>query len=1055
MPENNSSLQKQWLSLVAIVTASLAFVGFNSPSTTTSDEQRREQKEGTRNLLSFPARNWEDPFAQAKEAKSSQKTTGNTSSLQQGDLVSLLDTLLELVRGESIEKIQMGKVDTLPTLDKLLELLRGESMEKIQQKSSNTPSTPEKTRLLVTLSIVKASDLPDSVENRIRIRHATELVLSNYQFYPLLSDRISYVSMKGLTSHLTDTRSQKVDLQVPVKLYHNTTTGQFVLNLWLDQDSLGVKPWRFIASLLDQIKSPHLKQLLRPLSAVAIVGPLDSDVLQKMEPDERTDDEFALRAGEKYAIDSVAPFDGWSSIHWISASSTVPRGILWGEGEPYKPKEKNRVRIDFLPIIDLDGRLISVLTYELKSRLGSSVATRQLLLFVEQDQKYGRNLGSMLRDEFESFDTKIIPYLRGLSDTKASPDSFSTGAAVSDYFQRTLARTTESWSYADAESFKPAAIGILGGTWSDKMLLLQVVRKRFPQSLVFTNDCDVRYIDPQHLPVTRNLIIASHQDPMPRVERSDTELSSIAFRDEYQATHFIGVSTLISKVFPLAYQSGPKLLKQEKYGSCVFEVATAGLLKMPSKAEETNPFSPVVGAIGAGLAILGLFLFPFAFQIPRLFVWSFASLSEEGKVRTEEPSPQEKAWVKWLWYWSPIFACLLVIVFSVAFVPKLESSGIRFSNLFSGVSVVPSILLLAISIPGTFRKTFRPAGRLVSRPAERLDSRNEQTNRIQEKVQEWQRMTNEVQFSLGPFGELAKKIDQSFTPILRQVAVATLSLIIGIAGFFTWYWTDDVWLLQIGLLGLLTCCLPSSRAMQAATMVTILIGLGIGILRFYAHDYSLVPARDSLLRAVGSCCFVVAYWWLLVGLLKLIVYYWRLRHSLRNAGRVLDVYRETKVINRHDAGEIYTILTETGELSQRISADLGTLTLIGLLVCVARLPIFDAWGMSFATWLTIVLPMALPFVFAIVFRRRAKRFRESAARFLERSIKKVEMNAADSDMDPKAIEDLLSRFNTYDKGAFAPLDRDPIISAGFAILFALFSGPNNDIPRKLISLFMH
>ncbi len=677
-----------------------------------------------------------------------------------------------------------------------------------------------------------------------------------------------------------------------------------------------------------------------------------------------------------------------------------------------------------------------------------SAAKRQLLLFVEQDQEYGRNLGNMLRDEFKSFDTKIIPYLRGLSDTKASPDSFSMGAAVSDYFQRTLARTTESWSYADAESFKPAAIGILGGSWSDKMLLLEVVRKRFPQTLVFTNDCEVRFIDPIHLPVTRNLIIASHQDPMPRVERSDTELSSIAFRDEYQATHFIGVSTLISKVFPQAYKHGPKLLEQKQYGSCVFEVANAGLLKMPSEVDETSLFSPVVGVIGAGFAILGLFLFPFAFKIQRLFVWSLAILSKEGLIRTEEQIQQDKAWLKWLWYWSPVFACILVMVFSVALVPKLESAGIRFSNLFSGVSVVPSILLLAISIPGTFRKTFRPT--------RSLDGRHEQTLRIHERVEKWQQtVVKDAQFSLGPFGELTRKIDQSFTPILRQVLAATLSLAVGIAGFLAWYWTDDVWLLQIGLLGLVTCCLPSKSAMQAATMVTILIGLGIGILRFYAHDYSLVPARDTLLRAVGSCCFAVAYWWLLVGLLKLIVYYWRLRHSLRDAGRVLGVYRETKVIHRQVAGEIYTFLTETGELSQRISADLGTLTLIGLLVCVARLPIFDAWGMSFATWLTIVLPMALPFFFAIVLRRRAKRFRESAVQFLERSIKRVEMNAADSDLGKKDIEDLLSRVNTYDKGAFAPLDRDPIISAGFAILFALFSGPNNDIPRKLIGLFMH
>ena len=46
-------------------------------------------------------------------------------------------------------------------------------------------------------------------------------------------------------------------------------------------------------------------------------------------------------------------------------------------------------------------------------------------------------------------------------------------------------------------------------------------------------------------------------------------------------------------------------------------------------------------------------------------------------------------------------------------------------------------------------------------------------------------------------------------------------------------------------------------------------------IRVQASKIICLVLRDTLLRAVGSCCFAVAYWWPLVGLLKLIVYYCR------------------------------------------------------------------------------------------------------------------------------------------------------------------------------------
>lgn len=56
---------------------------------------------------------------------------------------------------------------------------------------------------------------------------------------------------------------------------------------------------------------------------------------------------------------------------------------------------------------------------------------------------------------------------------------------------------------------KLRAIGLLGSSVYDELLLLQVLRPRFPEAVFFTDKLDARFFDPAAVGYTRNLVVAS------------------------------------------------------------------------------------------------------------------------------------------------------------------------------------------------------------------------------------------------------------------------------------------------------------------------------------------------------------------------------------------------------------------------------------------------------------------------------------------------------------------------------------------------------------------
>ena len=1071
-----------WYSFAALMAAAFAFLGLNPPKQeTTIDAKNKDTSLSSpmpNGLVSFPQRIWDDPFEQLVKAQELLGNADRSKPRPETPASKAADGIPQ--SGKHSEFDPNGRLDALQQI--LLERIFDNS------KFDSPPSNSEKEapRLLVVLNLVPGQFTKNDVQSRLSSRHVQEIAFSLFGFRPMLPDRLSFVRLAEIETHFSLAHHVHSSPAVPIKLYENPVTKQFILNIWFDQEMLGFRPWRCVQTIFKSlcgdnsnssaVHSKWIRTHLMHRASLAVFGPNTSDIMKAMKPSFMNENrEVFLRQNDSSVFgeeDTVKDFElllGWKSVHWQVNQCSVPLESQWpslfkNSRTTEDTSKSKEISFSSLPLklhvsLPDDKELIAVLANELETRLGNfSDSSRQILLFVEQDRAYGRFLGDELKKQLSQkkapFRLATVPYLRELGAKVASSQSSDLEApqsTVNDYFQRTL----DSLGNTNSEFRKPAAIGILGGSWQDKVALIREIRTRFPQSLCFTNDFDARFADSRLLPVTRNLLIASHGDPMPRVKTSQGDIASISFRNEYQAADLVGYANLFEKVFHFREKdreiaggkkeskSSPTIEPECRTEARVFEVTNSGFKSMPLRSEEdsiANPARPLLSPLLGVFAVALLLGFP--------------AVHKFVQDRLEQFRKQEKQnrWIRYSQeHWGgPTRAIFSNVSSSTAFlftallclVPTatlLECSAASIVHWTTGISIVPSILLLALTIPFTFRPTLKSE--------QHKDGREDRLHEFELQVQRLKDVIEKPATSADTLPQTSVKVSLKQRHSLGVAfAVAVL-----ITGFFTWYWTSDLWILQIGLLGVIAFSLEIRRTMAKAIYTTLLVGVTIGWARYIANDYEIVPARDAWLRLVGSTCFVVAYWWLLVGLIKLTYYQRRLRTQIRECGQRMEQLQEEKTsITVEIARELDTTVVETGRVSRSISQDLGLLAGIGLVVCFARMPLLDAWGMSYATWLTIILPMAIPFVFAIILRRRAWRFRDNALQYMIRA----KREASSDDLRKLEIEEINERqslIKGYEAGVFAPIDRDPLVSAGLALLLALFSGPNSEIIRRIVS----
>lgn len=245
----------------------------------------------------------------------------------------------------------------------------------------------------------------------------------------------------------------------------------------------------------------------------------------------------------------------------------------------------------------------------------------EVWLFSEQDTLYS---DSMVR-EFkklvnERWTVESFQYLRGVDgglppDSQSGPPKSSSepGEKLLEAFSRSLLSSGENTSkgfdqrqldYLERQADtlfqdqrgKPyhervKAIGVLGSDVYDKLVVLQVLKKRFPAVHYFTTELDALYLDPSLRSVTQNLLIGSAFELAPTPPYSaDPCFRQVRFRDSYQTALYQCVTQILGRPTP---ELSPRVR--------VFEVGRHGF-ELPEYPPRANKKSDNEGATGAAEA---------------------------------------------------------------------------------------------------------------------------------------------------------------------------------------------------------------------------------------------------------------------------------------------------------------------------------------------------------------------------------------------------------------------------------------------------------------------
>jgi len=155
-----------------------------------------------------------------------------------------------------------------------------------------------------------------------------------------------------------------------------------------------------------------------------------------------------------------------------------------------------------------------------------------------------------------------------------------------DYMRRVAQQLSDLDTRLRGRGEKIQAIGVVGSDVYDKLLVLQALRRRFPQAQFFTTDLDARLFHPEDYSWNRNLIVGSSYG----LELgSEFQEYAPPFRDAYQTATFFAVQAALAdaggepaeaderrrnllRVRGVADGLGPHLWTQPR----IFEVARSG-----------------------------------------------------------------------------------------------------------------------------------------------------------------------------------------------------------------------------------------------------------------------------------------------------------------------------------------------------------------------------------------------------------------------------------------------------------------------------------------------
>ena len=442
-------------------------------------------------------------------------------------------------------------------------------------------------------------------------------------------------------------------------------------------------------------------------------------------------------------------------IHIFSPRSTVPLNQLLGKKPSEFPENpinwddemKNELDVTtFRSVLARDDAVLLAVVKELMARGLDATCTGEspVAIISELDSTYGRAIKdiveSAIANELKCLGSKqpkvhFFGYLRGVdgelpwterdgsilrngTDTQQQDEGQSAslfpsavelavGPTQVDYIRRladTIGRHSET--HVTGSGFQ--AIGVFGADVYDKQLILQALRERLPNVRFFTTDLDARLSDPSKYRWNRNLIIGSAYG----LSLPVTDVEVPPFRGSYETAFFratqlalgIGSTSAADPVFP----PHPRVFEIGRSGAIDITVCNPSSKLPCGDDDDHNQHAAQLGWLqhsGSGIDRAGRIL---VMLLPLLALVG-VSFVKSGRLPHNRQSETWRAHrlvlrasIVWV-----ILTAIMLVIWSFWNSPTWEPF-----LLFEGVSAVPTLVLHVTAIAYAIAIILIGAGRI-------------------------------------------------------------------------------------------------------------------------------------------------------------------------------------------------------------------------------------------------------------------------------------------------------------------------------------------------------
>jgi len=554
------------------------------PNSGLADQSFSDQK--------VPARLWQDPFEAVERFLKSQEPPPDPAA------VSPLRDLNAQVR---VRTLQGAVQDEDWRVEVAIEpKTKDDSGPRAAAPDVADQAATEPTQVLAVM--VNAEPYAESVEGRLRSRHAILSALEESGYLPVDSTHIGYFTPRG---------GDGLPKVVPYERFKHRDVSERLILLWLASDAFKQEPLSRIRAVVTQVVA-GIDPQMRIAAPIKVLGPASSDGLVGY-----LKDIYTPKITADAPVDAANPpleLEFFSAIA-TATDDSLKRAVGLDSERRGDCKDSAydcpALRVRLRRFIPNDDELAVRLSQELDERGLSSqrnpapllgwprrvnkwlkgllsdwfgVAGRarervkHVVLISEWDTIYGRSLPLAVQAQLQlppegrdrpadttdgqpppEVEVSLFTYMRGLDGNipsaqgkqeapRAAPGAASgtlsppPRATPANERAEGQAQLDYLRRLADELAAAPNgvfAIGILGSDLHDKMLILQALRPKFPSAVFFTTDLDARMFDSAYEQATRGLIVASGFDLRPA--ECDPSASLPPFRTNYQTAIFHAV----------------------------------------------------------------------------------------------------------------------------------------------------------------------------------------------------------------------------------------------------------------------------------------------------------------------------------------------------------------------------------------------------------------------------------------------------------------------------------------------------------------------------------